>query len=150
LGRKLGMKKGAYFMNLLGLTKAAIEEAKGNEAFKAEAAIVEGALNACAGTAMAFAKMIKTTPYVPLIGAADFLNCLSESLVGWLHIWMANAATKGLASATSERDKAFYSGKLQGAKFYINRITALVPAKLENLQKDEQSAMNIAEEAFAV
>ena len=150
LGRKLGMKKGAYFMNLLGFTKPAIDEAKANEAFKAEAAVVEGALNACAETAMAFAKMIKVTPYVPLIGAADFLNCMSEALVGWLQLWMANAATKGLASATSDKDKAFYTGKLHAAKFYINRITGLVPAKLENLKKDEQSAMNIPEEAFAV
>ncbi|MCK7477896.1 MAG: acyl-CoA dehydrogenase [Candidatus Moduliflexus flocculans] len=150
LGRKLGMKKGLYFMNLLGLTQAAVAEAKANDGLKAEAAIVEGALNACAATAMAFAKMMKTTPFVPLIGAADFLNCLSDALVGWLHIWMANAAAKGLAAATSDKDKAFYSGKIQGAKFFINRITGLVPAKLENLKKDEQSAMNISEEAFAV
>jgi hypothetical protein len=150
LGRKLGMKKGLYFMNLLGLTQAAVAEAKGNDSLKAEAAIVEGALNACAETAMAFAKMMKTTPFVPLIGAADFLNCLSDALVGWLHIWMANAAVKGLASAASDKDKAFYSGKIEGARFFINRITGLVPAKLENLKKDEQSAMNISEEAFAV
>ncbi|MEN6469324.1 MAG: acyl-CoA dehydrogenase [Smithella sp.] len=150
LGRKLGMKKGLYFMNLLGLTQAAVAEAKTNEALKAEAVIVEGALNACAGTAMEFAKMMKTTPYVPLIGAADFLNCLSDALVGWLHIWMANAATKGLANAPNDRDKAFYNGKIQGAKFFINRITGLVPAKLDNLKVDEQSCMNISEEAFAV
>jgi alkylation response protein AidB-like acyl-CoA dehydrogenase len=150
LGRKLGMKKGLYFMNLLGRTQAAVAEAKGNDSLKAEAAIVEGALNACAETAMAFAKMMKTTPFVPLIGAADFLNCLSDALVGWLHIWMANAAVKGLASAASDKDKAFYSGKIEGARFFINRIAGLVPAKLENLKKDEQSAMNISEEAFAV
>ena len=150
LGRKLGMKKGLYFMNLLGLTQAAIAEAKNNEGLKAEAEIVEGALNACAATAMDFAKMMKTTPFVPLIGACDYLNCLSDALVGWLHVWMANVATKGLANATNDKDKAFYSGKIQGAKFFINRITGLVPAKLDNLKKDEQSAMNISEEAFAV
>jgi hypothetical protein len=150
LGRKLGMKKGLYFMNLLGLTQAAVAEAKNNEGLKAEAEIVEGALNACAATAMDFAKMMKTTPFVPLIGALDFLNCLSDALVGWLHIWMANVATKGLANATNDKDKAFYSGKIQGAKFFINRITGLVPAKLDNLKKDEQSAMNISEEAFSV
>ncbi|HPV49728.1 MAG TPA: acyl-CoA dehydrogenase [Smithellaceae bacterium] len=150
LGRKLGMKKGLYFMNLLGLTQAAIAEAKNIESLKAEAEIVERALNACAATAMDFAKMLKTTPYVPLIAACDYLNCLSDALVGWLHIWMANVATKALANATNDKDKAFYSGKIQGAKFFINRITDLVPAKVENLKKDEQSAMNISEEAFAV
>ncbi|MBP7232004.1 MAG: acyl-CoA dehydrogenase, partial [Syntrophaceae bacterium] len=89
LGRKLGMKKGLYFMNLLGMTQEAIAEAKQNEQLKAEAEIVENALNKCAETSMAFAKMIRVTPYVPLIGACDFLNCLSEAVVGWLHIRMA-------------------------------------------------------------
>ena len=41
LGRKLGMKKGLYFMNLLGMTQEAIAEAKGIDVLKAEAAIVE-------------------------------------------------------------------------------------------------------------
>lgn len=150
LGRKLGMKKGLYFMNLLGLTQSAIAEAKANENLKNDAEIVEGALNACAVTAQAFAKMTKVTPFVPLIGAADFLNCLSDSIVGWLHIWMANTAGKNLAKATSDQDKAFYTGKLHSAKFFINRTTALVPAKLDVLKKDEQSAMNITEEAFVV
>jgi hypothetical protein len=150
LGRKLGMKKGLYFMNVIGMTQEAIAEAKGIDVLKAEAAVVENALNACAETAMAFGKMIRTVPFVPLIGAADFLNCLSDALVGWLHIRIANAAVKGLANAAGDQDKAFYSGKIQGAKFFINRITGLVPAKLENLKKDEQSAMNISEEAFAV
>ena len=150
LGRKLGLNKGIYFMNLLGMTQTAIAEAKGSDALKAEAVVVEGALNACAVTAMEFAKMMKTMPFVPLIGAADYLNCISDALAGWLHIWMANAAAKGLETTTNDRDKAFYSGKIQGAKFFINRITALVPAKLESIKKDEQSAMNISEDAFAV
>ncbi len=51
-----------------------------------------------------------------LIGAASLFA--PPALVGWLHIWMANAAVKGLASATSDKDKAFYSGKIEGAKFF--------------------------------
>jgi hypothetical protein len=151
LGRKLGMKKGAYFMHVLDMTKNDIAEAKKFDGLKEEAIIVESALNACGETAMAFAKMIKTTPYVPLIGACDYLNCLGDSVVGWLHIKMAaEAAKKFFASGTSDQDKAFYSGKIEGAKFFINRITGLVIPKLENLKKDEQSAMRITEEAFAV
>jgi hypothetical protein len=112
---------------------------------------VEGALNAVAETSMAFAKMIKVTPYVPLIGACDFLNCLGDALVGWLHLKMALIAIpKFFASETGEQEKAFYRGKIEGARFFINRTTGLVIPKLENLQNDEQSAMNIPEESFAV
>ncbi len=150
LGRKLGMKKGLYFMTLLGETQAEIAKGKNSENMKEEAAIVEKALNKCAETAMTFSALIKTNPFIPLIGAYDYLNCLSEALVGWFHIWMANVATEALKTATLDQDKAFYTGKIEGAKFYINRTTALVPAKCENLVKDEISAVRIPDAAFAV
>ena len=70
--------------------------------------------------------------------------------MGWFHIWMANVATEKLAVAETDQDKAFYTGKIEGAKFFINRTTALVPAKLQVLTKDEVSAVRIPEEAFAV
>ena len=150
LGRKLGAKKGMYFMNLLGETQAEIAKAKENDNLKEEAAIVETALNKCAETAMTFSSLIKKNPFIPLIGAYDFLNCLSEALVGWFHIWMANVASDNLAGDLIDKEKAFYTGKVEGAKFFINRTTSLVPAKLEVLVKDEISAIRIPDEAFLV
>ena len=150
LGRKLGMKKGLYFMTLMGETKAAVEEAKGIDDLKAEAAIVETAVNTLLMTAMEFAKLMKVNPYVPLIAACDFLNCFGDTLCGWFHLWSALVARKGLAAADNDRDRMFYTGKIEGAKFFINRMTALVPAKCAILTKDETSAMRIPEEAFAV
>ncbi|HNY50192.1 MAG TPA: acyl-CoA dehydrogenase [Smithella sp.] len=151
LGRKLGMKKGLYFMNLMAMINETIAEGKKVEALKKETETVEKALNACAETSMAFAKMIKTTPYVPLIGACDFLTCMGDVIVGWLQLKQALVAVpKFFAAETSEQDKAFYRGKIEAARFFIGRITDMVPAKLENLKKDEQSCMNIPEESFAV
>ena len=150
LGRKLGMKKGQYFMALLGEAKPVIDRAKATDAFKEEAAVVENAINALLMTAMEFAKLMKVNPFVPLIAACDFLNCFGDTLCGWYHLWMALAATEGLAKADNDRDKMFYTGKIEGAKFFINRLTSLVPAKCEILKKDETSAMRIPEEAFAV
>jgi len=151
LGRKLGMKKGLYFMNLMTMIRETVEEGKNTETFKKEAEVVGNALNAVAETSMAFAKMIRVTPYVPLIGACDFLNCMGDVIVGWLHLRMALVSIpKFFAADTGEQEKAFYRGKIEGARFFINRTTGLVIPKLENLQKDEQSAMNIPEESFAV
>ncbi len=150
LGRKLGAKKGMYFMNLLGETQAEVAKAKENDNLKEEAAIVETALNKCAETAMTFSSLIKKNPFIPLIGAYDYLNCLSEALVGWFHIWMANVASDNLAGDLIDKEKAFYTGKVEGAKFFINRTTSLVPSKLEMLVKDEVSAMRIPDDAFLV
>ncbi len=150
LGRKLGMKKGTYFINLLNLTKDAIDEAEKLDLLKGEAAIVKDALTACGLSAKDFSKMIGTTPYVPLIGACDYLNALGDAIVGWLHLKTANVAAKKYFEATGEQDKNFYMGKIRGAKFFINRITGLVPGHLENIKKDEQSCMDITDDQFVV
>jgi len=151
LGRKLGMKKGLYLMNLMALAKVDIDEAKKLDAFKKEAETVEAAFNAVAETSMAFAKMIKVTPFVPLIGACDFLTCMGDAIVGWLQIKMALVAIpKFFAADTPEQEKAFYRGKIEAARYFIGRITGLVPAKLDNLKKDEQSCMNIPDDSFAI
>ena len=99
---------------------------------------------------MDFAGLLMKNPFIPLIAACDFLNCVGDALCGWFHLWMALEATKGLAKADKDSDKMFYTGKIEGAKFFIQRTTALVPAKCEILKKDETSCVRIPEEAFAV
>ncbi len=166
LGRKLGLQKGMVFMNLLGWTQETTSKAQGT-AFEKEAGIVADSLNAIAETAMAFKGLIKTNPFVPLIGAMDFLNCFGDALVGWCHLWMALEAQAGLDKVYADngatedpgkqfelllgnKDAQFYSGKIESAKFFIGRQTGLVRAKLANLQEDETSAMRITEDGFAV
>jgi hypothetical protein len=63
---------------------------------------------------------------------------------------MANVAAKKYFEATGEQDKNFYMGKIRSAKFFINRITGLVPGHLENIKKNEQSAMDITDDQFVV
>jgi len=150
LGRKLGMKKGAYFMALINEAKAGLAQAKSMGILKEETAIVDGALDAIVKAAMDFAGLMKTNPFVPLIAASDFLNCFGDTLLGWYHIWMATVAAGKLPQVTTDQEKAFYTGKIEGAMFFINRTTALVPAKLDVLKKDDISAMRISEEAFGV
>ena len=149
LGRKLGMKKGTYFMALINEAKAGLAEAKKMNILKEETAIVDGALDALLTAAMAFAGLMKTNPYVPLIAASDFLNCFGDTLLGWYHIWMATVAAKKLPEAKGQ-EKSFYEGKIESASFFIKRTTALVPAKCEILKKDDTSAMKSSEEAFGI
>ena len=150
LGRKLGMNEGKHFMNLMTEGNAHIAEAKGIDSLKDEAAVVENAVNAILTTATDFAGMMMKNPFIPLIAACDFLNCIGDTLCGWFHLWMGLEATKNLDKADKESDKMFYTGKIEGAKFFIQRTTALVPAKCEILKKDEISCVRIPDDGFAV
>ena len=149
LGRKLGMKKGTYFMALINEAKASLGQTIEMGILKEETAIVDSALDAILKAAMDFAGLIKTNPFIPLVAASDFLNCFGDTLLGWYHIWMATVAAQKLPEAKGQ-EKSFYEGKIESAIFFIKRTTALVPAKCEILKKDDISAMRISEEAFGV
>jgi len=150
VGRKLGMSGGKLLMLLLNETTAVIGQALDTAELRQEAQRVEEAVHALVTTASALGGIAKTSPTVPLLAACDLLNCFGDTLCGWLHLWMALTAKKALNSAESEEDQLFYQGKIEGAKFFVNRITSLVPAKCEILARDETSAMRIPEGAFAV
>jgi alkylation response protein AidB-like acyl-CoA dehydrogenase len=150
VGRKLGMNSGKLLSALLNEMKAVIGQALETADLRHEALVVEGAAQALAITASALGSVAKTSPAVPLLAACDLLNCFGDTLCGWLHLWMALTAKNALKNAESESDQLFYQGKIEGAKFFVNRITSLVPAKCEILGKNEISAMRIPEGAFAV
>jgi alkylation response protein AidB-like acyl-CoA dehydrogenase len=149
VGRKLGMGGGKLVSALLDETKATIAEALDISDLRQEAQIVETAVEALARTSSQLGKLLRTNPSLPLLAAGDLLNCFGDTLCGWLHLWMALTAKKALARAESESEQLFYQGKIEGAKFFVNRITSLVPAKCEILSKEETSAMRIPEGAFA-
>ncbi len=150
LGRKVGMKKGTYFMALVNEARASLGQAIEMQILKEETAIVENALDVIVKAVEDFSALMKTNPSVPFIAANDFLDCFGDALLGWYHIWMATVASEKLLQATTDQDKAFYAGKIESAIFFIHRTTALVPAKCEILRKNETSAMRITEESFAV
>jgi alkylation response protein AidB-like acyl-CoA dehydrogenase len=148
-GRKLTMAEGRLFKALLDETRSVVSEAEKAGGLEAEAKLVASAIDSIGATAAALMPMWKTNPAIPMLNAVDFLSACGDALVGWLHLWMAVSASKKLASATSAGDKAFYRGKIESAKFFINRLTSLVPAKCQVLTLDESSAVRIPDAGFA-
>ena len=150
VARKLGMNEGKLLAALLGQTRAAIGAALESDDFKDEALVVQGAVQALAAAKTGLDTLAQTRPLLPFLAASDLLNCFGDTLCGWFHLWMALTAKAGLTSAESDQEKNFYVGKIEGARFFIQRITSLVPERCKILTRDESSAIRIPEEAFAI
>jgi len=140
--------KGQYFIHIAKEAMKMISEAKDIHILNAEANIVERSLSAINMTAMYFSELTYTKPYILHISVSDYLNCVGETLCGWLHIMLAKEAIKGLSSAVNESERMYYWGIIEGAKYFINRLTALVPARCEIFRKEEISAVRIPDKAF--
>ena len=168
VGRKLGMKKGAYFMNLLVEMGTAIAKYKDVDGLGDLAADVQDAVNKLGETALFFGKCGKEGKYlIPVGNAYPFLMMMGKVVSGWLLLWQAGIAKekldalcgeKGIDATDKEavssfakdnRDAAFYSGKLASTRYFIKNVLPEVDAAVKAIKSEDLSIMDIPDEGFA-
>ncbi len=149
VGRKLGLRKGMYFMNLLGEMGATV--AKYQAALPDLAPDVQAAVNTLAETAMLFAASGKAGKFlIPVANAYPFLMLMGQVVTAWLLLWEAGVAKEklGLPEAGGP-DKAFYEGKVATARYFIKHVLPEADAAAKAIKSEDVSMMEIADEAFA-
>jgi len=169
VGRKLGLKKGLYFMSLLGEMNATITQYQGNAALKDLADDVRQAVNTLAETAMYFAASSKAGKFlIPVGNAYPFLMMMSKVVMAWLLLWEAGvarekldeiAAGKGIHPADMRNlsllakesaDTAFYIGKVAAARYFIKHVLPEIDAVVKAVRSEDLSMIDIPDESFAV
>ncbi|HPA74535.1 MAG TPA: acyl-CoA dehydrogenase [Deltaproteobacteria bacterium] len=167
VGRKMGMKKGTYFMTLLGEMGATVARYQGVEAVKDLAADVSAGVNALADMGMFFASCGKQGKFlVPVGNAYPFLMMMGKIVCAWLLFWQAGIAqeklgalckAKGVNAADpfalapflkENKDAAFYDGKVKSAKYFIKNVLPEVDAVVKAIKSEDLSMMEIADEGF--
>jgi len=149
VGRKLGLKKGMYFMNLLG--EMGLTIAKYQSALPDLAPDVQAAMNTLAETAMLFAASGKAGKFlIPVANAYPFLMLMGQVVTAWLLLWEAGVAKEKLATPDGgAADKLFYEGKVATARYFIKHVLPEVDAAAKAIKSEDVSMMDIADEAFA-
>ncbi len=167
VGRKLAMKKGTYFMNLMGEINGKLEEVKNHPALSGLAEEAQAALNTLGDAGMFFAKCGKGGDFlVPLTHAYPFLMMMGKVISGWLLIWEAGVAADKLDALCKEqgvdasgqkgradlinknKEAAFYAGKVTGAKFFIRNVLPEVESALKAIKSGDLSPMEITDDGF--
>ena len=168
IGRKLGMKKGTYFMNMLGLMGSIVTKYKDVNELKDLAEAVQAGVNALAEIGLYLANCGKAGKFlVPIGNAYPFLMMMGKVVSGWFLLWQAGVAKQkldGLAQlngidpadktalaglAKSSKDAAFYMGKVAGARYFIRNVLPEVDAAVKAIKNEDMSIMEIPEESFS-
>ena len=168
VGRKMGLKKGVYFMSLLGEMNATVEAYKGNTAIKDLADKVQQAVNALAGMAMYFAGSAKAGKFlIPIGNAYPFMMMMGKVVMAWMLLWEAGVAQeklevisvgKGIDPADVQKrntlakentDAAFYIGKVAAARYFISHVLPEVDAAVKAIKSEDLSMIEIPDEGFA-
>jgi alkylation response protein AidB-like acyl-CoA dehydrogenase len=86
---------------------------------------------------------------VPL-AANRFLEMMAETAVAWLLLDAARIAEEASAKLPEgHADRTFYSGKKQAALYFARNVLPGVFSKAKIMQAEDQSPVDIADEAFA-
>ena len=168
VGRKLGMKKGAYFMNLLMEMGGTVAKYKDISGLSELATDVETGVNLLGEMGMFFANCGKAGKFmIPVGHAYPFLIMMGKIVSSWLMLWQAGIAKEKLDELAKEkgvdpsdrdgwvsfirgnRDAAFYEGKILSARYLIKNVLPEAKATAETIKSEDLSMMEIVDESFA-
>ena len=151
VGRKLGMSGGMHLMALVGDVGKFVAANSQHPVLGKEVAHLARAQEALSAAAMKLMGWFQAgeMTMVPL-HANRFLEMMSEFVVGWLLLEQGAIAHKALeGGAKGGSDAAFYEGKIASARYFARNVLPGVNAKLELLNLDDDSPLQISDASFA-
>jgi len=77
-----------------------------------------------------------------------FLLAVGDLLIGWLLLHQAEIALNALDADVSDRDRAFYSGKVAVASFFAKNVLPRLTAEREIVEAVDLTVMDLREESF--
>jgi alkylation response protein AidB-like acyl-CoA dehydrogenase len=77
-----------------------------------------------------------------------FLLAVGDLLIGWLLLNEAEIALNALDGEVSDRDRAFYTGKVAVAKFFTKNVLPRLTAERTIIEAVDLAVMDLREEAF--
>ena len=118
LGRKVLMDGGSGLKLLAREMRQTIAAANAQEGLREHATALAGALEAVAETTRVLAAALAKDSQAGLANASVYLEMFGHTVVGWLWLRQALAASHGLASGDAA-DADFYRGKLQSCRYFF-------------------------------
>ncbi len=150
VGRKLGTKGGSYTQTYLKDVGDFIEKHKAHPSLADEVSVLSTAVDSIRTIAMRFWGWFRggDVEHVPL-SANCFLEMMAETTVGWLLLDAAIIAEKALEGLDeSNKDWAFYTGKISAARYFANNVLPHVASKAQVIDRKDRSALDIPVASF--
>jgi alkylation response protein AidB-like acyl-CoA dehydrogenase len=86
--------------------------------------------------------------YLVGLNSTRLLMASGDLIIGWLLLRQAEVALKALATGPNERDRVFYEGKIETAKWFVRNRLPLLAAERAVAEATTLDLMDLPEEAF--
>ena len=82
------------------------------------------------------------------LGSVPFLLAVGDLLIGWRLLVQAEIALNALDGDVSDRDRAFYAGKVAAANFFAKTVLPRLTSDRKIIEGVDLAVMDLREEAF--
>jgi hypothetical protein len=80
--------------------------------------------------------------------SVPFLLAVGDVLIGWLMLRGAEIALQAIDAGPSDRDRAFYEGKVAAANFFAKNVLPRLSAERRMVESVDLTAMDLGEGSF--
>lgn len=162
LGRKLGMDKGAVFMEFLGEIQKVIAPAKDIKGLEELAESLENVVNRLGGVAIYIGQIAASPDFkVAFAHALPFLDVMGDVIMAWMLLWRASIAVPKLNGVLGDlagearlekisknKRAAFYEGQVRSAEYFIQTILPVTLGKMTSIETGSKAIVEIPEVSF--
>ena len=162
LGRKLGLKKGAVFLNFIQEIRNTIDAASKIKSLEPLTSRLTDALNRLSEVATNLGKKAMTPEFkVAFAHAHPFLSVTGDIILAWMHLWRAMTAVQKLEKivdigdskslrekVATNKEAAFYDGQIKTAEFYFYTLLPVTMGKMNAIDVTHGAAMEIHANSF--
>ena len=152
--RKIVRDQGQALTHVMGQVQEFVKGSSGSDALAAERALlgtavedVQGMVGTLVGFLTSSAEE-RTNIYKVGLHTTRLLHSLGDLVVGWLLLRQADVALTALAGTPSAKDKAFYDGKVAGARFFARNVLPTLTTSRAIIDAEDGSLMELDEAAF--
>ncbi len=148
LGRKLGMNKGALYMDFLGKMKEAAAAGKTVPATADMAERFDGVVDRLGQIALGLGQAAMSPKFKAAFShSVPFLEAMGDVTMAWMLLWRATVAAEKLENA-KKKDQLFYQGQIQTAEFFIRTVLPVALGKMNAIEDCCDAAVEIQDAAF--
>ena len=152
--RKIARDRGVALAHVAGQIKTWIDSEAGNGRLKSERALLNTALEDVQGMVATLTQHLMgaqeqpTELYKVGLGSVRLLMSVGDLMIGWLLLRQSEIAIAALDNGASDKDKAFYEGKIGAASFFAKNILPRLTSTRQILSDLDNDVMELDEAAF--
>ncbi len=148
LGRKLAMKKGRPFMELLSQIQITLSMAGKTKSLAPLSVELGNAVNLLGEAAMGLGKRAASGKiHRAFLFAHPFLEVMGDVVMAWMLLWRAETAVKGLENS-GVRERHFYQAQIKGAEWFIQTCLPVTLGRLVSIDRCCEAAIEVDDIGF--